>query len=407
MSPSSLEFLVCLVVFATLNYWLPGRASRQFLLTCLNAGFLATQIPDVQSAVATLLFTLSGYLVVRVLQVYKSSLILTGYILALVFIFLVLKGYPFFGSLLSSPERQQIGMVVGISYLLFRQIHMAVDAIEGDITGLTIWNYLNYQFNLFGLLAGPIQRFQDFQEQFAELAPPASPQVIFESMARVCIGIFKVVWLSSEILAHYDHRIDQWMSFEGTYSWLEFTVRAAEIFYVYPLYVYMNFSGYCDIVIASSRLFGVTMPENFDWPLVSRNMIEYWTRWHRTLGFWIRDYLFTPLYKFIAARMPTKAAQWAFACYFVALFLAGTWHGPTWNFVLYGVLNGLGVSAAKLWENYLIARLGRKGLKTYLESKPIRYVAIVATIHFVCLTLLVFPDKNIKLIEHILRAKPY
>jgi D-alanyl-lipoteichoic acid acyltransferase DltB (MBOAT superfamily) len=115
-------------------------------------------------------------------------------------------------------------------------------------------------------------------------------------------------------------------------------------------------------------------------------MIDFWTRWHRTLSFWIRDYLFTPLYIAIARRQPGWAPSLAFVCYFIALFLAGVWHGATWNFVVFGVLNGLGVSAAKVWENAIIARSGRKGLRAYLANQPIRWIACIATIHFVCLT---------------------
>jgi D-alanyl-lipoteichoic acid acyltransferase DltB (MBOAT superfamily) len=158
-------------------------------------------------------------------------------------------------------------------------------------------------------------------------------------------------------------------------------------FYFFPAFVYFNFTGYCDIVIGGAALFGIRVPENFDRPYLARNMIDYWTRWHRTLSFWIRDYIFTPLYVSIARRRASLASNLAFACYFVALFLAGVWHGATWNFVVFGLLNGAGVSAAKLWENIIVARVGRAGLRRYLASSPILYAARFSTFHFVCLTM--------------------
>lgn len=97
------------------------------------------------------------------------------------------------------------------------------------------------------------------------------------------------------------------------------------------------------------------------------------------------------MYKAIAERWPHRAPSLAFLCYFVALFLTGVWHGSTWNFVIFGLLNGLGVSAAKLWENYLVKHRGRRGLRSYLQSKPIRTLAIAANFHFVCLTIFFFP----------------
>jgi D-alanyl-lipoteichoic acid acyltransferase DltB (MBOAT superfamily) len=89
----------------------------------------------------------------------------------------------------------------------------------------------------------------------------------------------------------------------------------------------------------------------------------------------------------IARRWSTWAPHLAFLYYFVALFLAGVWHGATWNFVVFGLLNGVGVSAAKLWENAILARSGRRGLREYLAAQPIRLAARVGTFHFVCLTM--------------------
>ena len=90
------------------------------------------------------------------------------------------------------------------------------------------------------------------------------------------------------------------------------------------------------------------LPENFNQPYLARNVLDFWTRFHRTLGFWIRDYLFLPLYKSVAERWPKRADSLAFLCYFVAFFVAGVWHGPTANFAVFGLLQAVGASAAKL-----------------------------------------------------------
>jgi D-alanyl-lipoteichoic acid acyltransferase DltB (MBOAT superfamily) len=124
------------------------------------------------------------------------------------------------------------------------------------------------------------------------------------------------------------------------------------------------------------------------------------------LGFWIRDYVFTPIYKSIATHWPRRASSLAFLCYFVAFFLAGIWHGSTWNFVIYGLLNGAGVSAAKLWENHLIKRRGRPGLRAYMQSRPIHVAAVVGNFHYVCLTILFFPadmERTFSIINSFLR----
>ena len=164
----------------------------------------------------------------------------------------------------------------------------------------------------------------------------------------------------------------------------EAIVRMAVICYIFPLHIYFNFSGYCDIVIGAAALLGIRLPENFSYPFFSRNMIEYWTRWHMTLGFWIRDYLFSPLYKSLVEQWPQSFRSLAVLSYFIAFFLNGLWHGSSWNFVVFGLINGVGVSAAKLWETVLISRIGRSGLRTYLQRPWIRRAAIFATFHYVC-----------------------
>src|SRR5206468_5283020 len=125
-------------------------------------------------------------------------------------------------------------------------------------------------------------------------------------------------------------------------------------------------------------------------PWLSRNVLYFWTRFHRTLGFWVRDYLFMPMYKGIAERSPRWAPSLAFLCYFAAFFLAGIWHGATAGFAVFGLLQGAGASAAKLWEMRITQRRGRAGLRRYLESQPIRVAAIVATLHYYAFSVLFF-----------------
>ena len=94
----------------------------------------------------------------------------------------------------------------------------------------------------------------------------------------------------------------------------------------------------------------------------------------------------------------------SFSCYFIAFFIAGIWHGSTWNFAVFGLLQGLGVSVAKLWEMLLVKRFGRQWLKSYLQSSRIRAVAIFANFHYFCLTVLFFPPdlkRSLSILNHV------
>lgn len=333
-------------------------------------------------------FVLSGYLAARALVWRPSTALLTAYLAALTVTFIVLKRYAFL-QLIGGEALIAHGLdLIGLSFIFFRQIHVVVDVRQGEIRDITLWSYLNYQFNPFTLLAGPIQRYQVFKEDWQRLTPTLTDtHDLHLAILRILIGVIKVAIVAEACLQLSQSAFYTPDNFGG---W----ARAVR-FYSFPAYVYFNFTGYCDIVIAAAALAGIRVPENFDRPYLARNMIDYWTRWHRTLSFWIRDYLFTPMYMSIARQWPRSAPRLVFLCYFVALFLAGVWHGATWNFVAFGVLNGLGVSAAKVWENWIVAHYGRPGLRTYLASEPIKWIARVATIHFVCLTMFFLQPESV------------
>ena len=229
-------------------------------------------------------------------------------------------------------------------------------------------SYVNYQLNLFGFLSGPIQRYQEFQHTWLNWTPLLKSRYeILIAFGRLYVGLLKIVF-STAILWMFTHEQEFFLSDPGSEarSILKVIFKFVVMFYCYPLYLYFNFSGYCDMVIAAAALVGIQMPENFDRPYLSRNMIDFWTRWHRTLGFWVRDYLFMPMYKAVAERWSRQAAVLVFPCYFLAFFLAGVWHGSTLNFAVFGVLHGGGVAAAKLWEVQVVRRIGRRDLGNIL-----------------------------------------
>ncbi len=392
MNVASPGFLVGVLVFAVLIFLLPPGRPRQLLFAACSAGFLATYVPNLASWAALAAFVLSGYfaaLAARKLAGAKSySPFLASYVALLVGAFLLLKRYRFLEALVPPRLFHSSLVIIGLSYMLFRQIHFLVDTAEAQIESPSLWEYLNYQFDLFTLLAGPIQRFQNFRESFTSLHRLTTDWLeVVRLHARLFLGVIKVALIGALFL--------RWTEMAGAtqlHVWNPTDIgKFAILFYLYPLYVYFNFSGYCDIAIAGAALAGMRLPENFDRPYLARNVIDFWARWHITLTTWIRDYVFMAMYKGGVRRWPSRAGTITYICYFVALFLAGVWHGSSWNFMVFGLLHGAGVSVSKMWEDHIVRQRGRKGLKEYLKSKPTRAVAIFLTMHFVCFTFLFFP----------------
>jgi D-alanyl-lipoteichoic acid acyltransferase DltB (MBOAT superfamily) len=358
MSVASLPFLIALLLLSAVFFALPGQRWRESLLASCNAGFLYLLIPNVVSWAALGVFLLSGYAMAQLLIKWPSRSLLSAYLIILVAAFAVIRKYGLITAHLPESTALNAISIVGLSYMLFRQIAFLVDTVQGQIERMSLWTYANYQLNLFTLLSGPIQRYQDFHGQWEKLVP-----VLEDSHAlrlayfRLLTGIVKLAVLATIFMSLYQRSADVLTQSAGGAAALGRGTVIAHFFsvlYFYPLYLYLNFSGYCDIVIAGASLVGIKLPENFDWPFLARNVSDYWTRWHRTLGFWIRDYLFTPLYMSVAEAWPARAESLAFLCYFVAFFVAGIWHGPTMNFMIYGLFQAVGVSAAKLWERHLL-----------------------------------------------------
>jgi alginate O-acetyltransferase complex protein AlgI len=404
MSVVSLDFVVPLFLAAIFFFHIPGTRWRQLALAACNVGFLYCCLNQLNSWVMLGAFVLSGYCVADILRRKPSSAVLGAYLTVLVATFMFLKKYAILQPLLPSRVWNFSIETLGLSYLLFRQIHFLVDVMQEQIPEWSLWSYLNYQLNLFGFLSGPIQRYQEFHQSWTSLDPILTTRhEVLRAFLRIFIGIVKVR-ISVAMLPYYlgerNWFVDPLKGYFGdplntaipshSHTLRQFAI----ILYGYPVYLYFNFSGYCDVVIAAAALVGMHMPENFDRPYLSRNLIDYWTRFHRSLGFWIRDYLFTPLYKPLATRWTEWSGVLVYPCYFIAFVLAGVWHGSTNNFAVFGVLHGIGVSTAKGWESILIKAGGRKGLKKYMASGPIRILAIALTLNFVSFTMLFFPNST-------------
>ena len=153
----------------------------------------------------------------------------------------------------------------------------------GIIKKVSLIDYLNYIFSFWTILAGPIQRYRQFMETFYSEKPAKNDRQVFTHLHRATNGLIKVLIIGSlfKYVADWAYTNVE----EGYFSLVNFAL----MFYSFPLFVYFNFSGYCDIVIAMAALAGFTIPENFNKPYLSRTMIEFWNRWHITLSQWLRD----------------------------------------------------------------------------------------------------------------------
>jgi D-alanyl-lipoteichoic acid acyltransferase DltB (MBOAT superfamily) len=161
----------------------------------------------------------------------------------------------------------------------------------------------------------------------------------------------------------------------------------------YYLYLYCNFSGFCDMAIGAAALIGIPVPENFDNPFAARNVKDFWNRWHITLSTWMRDVVFSPLSKFFVGKFGIKLADHAIALTITIVFLlVGIWHGVGWHFAAFGAAHALGVVANHYYTIFLKKKLGRDGFKAYNENRWIRAIAVALTFCYCAASLFLFAN---------------
>ncbi len=219
------------------------------------------------------------------------------------------------------PFHLDVVLPLGISFYTFQSLSYTLDIWRGKLTPEPSFR----RFALFvvffpQLVAGPIVRARQFLPQL-HTGPRFSRADLETGAFRICRGLVKKVVLGDWIAVQLTDRI---FDAPGTFSSLELMLAL----YAYTLQIYADFSGYSDIAIGLGRMLGFKLPENFDRPYQSRDIAEYWRRWHMTLSTWLRDYLFFA----VLARLGARGGYFAV---WLVMFLVGMWHGASWNFVIY------------------------------------------------------------------------
>ena len=356
MNVPSFQFLLFALIGAVVFHLLPWRAWRQVVMLAVNLGFFASFDPHHPLAyIPFAAFLLLGYVGLS-----RDANRAIGWLVvcSILVMFFWLKKYTFIpGPLfLSHPY-----VTIGLSYVFFRVLHLAIDAHQGDLPERPgLLSYLNYTLNFTSLVAGPIQRYDNYRIT-AEAPRPINAISLAQSAERIICGLFKVFVVSALLSTVKQNLIDE---LTITQPFEERILIGMGLIGIYPLYLYFNFSGYTDFVIGVARWFGLVLPENFDRPFQSTNFIEFWSRWHITLSNWLKTYVYQPLMLRLMGRFPSRSSEPAIVvlALFVTFFLVGAWHGQTTTFLFFGVLQGSGVAVNRLFQFSMTKRLGKPAL---------------------------------------------
>ena len=323
MDSASFEFVLFGLFVAIVSNLGRSSAWRATVLMVASVCFLGFIDPFPLVFVPLLVFLVMGYAGVFLLERGKTRLRVWA-IISVLLIYVWMKKYSFL------PEGMFLHFLyfsLGLSYILFRVLHLLVEAAEStEPRQISLGAYLLYTLNFTTFVSGPIQRYNDFaRDQFSDQPIPLGPGEIGIQLERIVRGFFKVNVLAMILNAV---QVDTLVQLSQPLPRILLMLAAFRFIVVYPIFLYANFSGYIDIVIALARLMGLRLPENFDHPFSASSVIEFWSRWHITLSNWLKTYVFNPLLLALMRRItsPTLQPLLAVFCFFATFFLIGIWY---------------------------------------------------------------------------------
>ncbi len=376
----SLPFLLFALVAALVFNLRGAEGWRKAVLFVVNVVFFATFARNPVAYLPFVGFLALGYAAQSLTQEGSRPRLFVALVVVTIAAFAWLKRYSFV------PHSLFIGfpyVLVGLSYVFFRVLHVIIDRHQGAIEGkIGPVSYLNYTLNFTSLVSGPIQRYQDYRAMETERLP-LDLVVMGAALERIIVGYFKVAVVSA-ILAAVRHQALDHIPPDAA-LW-ERVWRGAVIAAVYPIYLYFNFSGYTDVVIGAARFFRIKLPENFNRPFASENVILFWGRWHMTLSNWLRTYVYNTLMLTGMSRItaPGVARYISVGALFVTFFLVGLWHGQTPEFLFFGLLTGGGVAANQLYQLTMQSLLTTRRYRA-LAKNPV-YAACTRGLNFTWFT---------------------
>ena len=227
---------------------------------------------------------------------------------------------------------------VGISFYTFTQIAFLVDAYRGNVARYALPHYALFVTYFPHLIAGPILHHKDMIPQFERAAARRpDPHLILSGLIIFGIGLFKKTCLADGIQPLVS------LAFGPNAPTFDQAWIGA---LAYTFQLYFDFSGYSDMAIGISLMFGIFLPLNFNSPYKATSIIDFWRRWHMTLSQFLRDYLYIPL----GGNRHGRTLR--YVNLMITMLLGGLWHGAAWTFVAWGALHGVYLCINHAWNNY-------------------------------------------------------
>lgn len=277
---------------------------------------------------------------------------------------------------------------LGISYITFKNVQVIMETRDGAIKQIEPGTYARFLLFFPTISSGPIDRYRRFKKDF-DRAPTREAYLkdlqyavryLFQGFAyKFIIGWFFGTYLLPKISKAA-------LLIGNASGGLKLSWWVLAYMYVYSMYLFFDFAGYSLFAVSISYFMGIHTPMNFNMPFISKNIKDFWNRWHMTLSFWFRDYIYMRFTFFAMKKKLFKSRiRLSQVSYFLLFLIMGFWHGLTWYYIVYGLFHATAICINDAWLRYK-----RKHRKQIPHNQFTKWFAIFLTFNVVCLSFLIF-----------------
>ncbi|ACL18234.1 membrane bound O-acyl transferase MBOAT family protein [Desulfitobacterium hafniense DCB-2] len=266
---------------------------------------------------------------------------------------------------------------LGISYLTFKVIQMLLEISDGLIKEVKLVDFTYFLLFFPTLSSGPIDRSRRFLSEVNQIIPRHEYlHRVYQGLRKLLLGAGYKFILGNSIYTY-------WLSKIPTEA--HGLAETVNYMYGYSFYLFFDFAGYSLMAIGISYILGVKTPENFDKPFISKDIKDFWNRWHMTLSFWFRDYLYT---RFVMASMKKKRFKNRYTASYLGYLLTmgtmGIWHGTEIHYLLYGLYHGGLIVGTDYFQRHSALYKKYKNTPLWIGASTL------VTFHLVCFGFLIF-----------------